>query len=87
MASEIPVKIEAGRASNFGGTDTVALTNLSDFVASGVSHARGIVPDPGAVAGTTKFLREDATWQIPAGGGGGGASLGLMLAVASGNFL
>jgi hypothetical protein len=35
----------------------------SDFVASGASHAAGLVPDPGAVAGTSKFLREDATWQ------------------------
>jgi len=33
------------------------------FVASGASHATGLVPDPGAVAGSTKFLREDATWQ------------------------
>lgn len=39
------------------------------FVGSGASHAIGLVPDPGASAGTTKFLREDATWQVPAGGG------------------
>lgn len=32
------------------------------FVASGASHAAGVVPDPGASAGTTAFLREDATW-------------------------
>ncbi len=38
------------------------------FVASGASHAVGYVPDPGAGAGTTKFLREDATWVAPAGG-------------------
>ncbi len=37
--------------------------------ASGGSHATGLVPDPGAVAGTTKFLREDGTWQVPAAGG------------------
>jgi hypothetical protein len=37
---------------------------ISDFVGSGASHARGAVPDPGAVAGTTKFLREDATFAI-----------------------
>lgn len=41
---------------------------ISDFVASGASHARGAVPDPGASAGTTKFLREDATWAIPSVG-------------------
>lgn len=38
---------------------------LEDFVASGVNHARGAVPDPGAIAGTAKFLREDATWAVP----------------------
>lgn len=39
------------------------------FVASGTGHAAGVVPDPGASAGTTKFLREDATWALPAGAG------------------
>jgi hypothetical protein len=36
---------------------------------SGPTHAGGDVPDPGPVAGTTRFLREDATWAIPPGGG------------------
>ena len=45
-------------------------TDIPNFIASGVSHAKGAVPDPGITAGTTKFLREDATWQVPAGGGG-----------------
>ena len=49
---------------------TTGTIGITDFVASGASHARGSVPDPGAVAGTTKFLREDATWAVPAGGGG-----------------
>jgi hypothetical protein len=35
------------------------------FVASGASHTSGLVPDPGVTAGTTKFLREDSTWQAP----------------------
>lgn len=39
------------------------------FVASGVSHSLGAVPDPGATAGTTRFLREDATWQAVTLGG------------------
>jgi hypothetical protein len=39
------------------------------FVASGASHAAGHVPDPGASGGTTKYLREDATWDVPAGTG------------------
>ncbi|MGE5755282.1 MAG: hypothetical protein ACM35G_06145, partial [Planctomycetaceae bacterium] len=37
----------------------------ADFVASGPSHAHGLVPDPGATAGSQKFLREDATWAAP----------------------
>lgn len=38
---------------------------ISDFVASGASHARGTVPDPGSAAGANRFLREDATWDRP----------------------
>ncbi len=46
---------------------TVAQLNtfLPEFVASGASHAGGSVTDPPAGAGTTKFLREDATWAVP----------------------
>ena len=50
----------------------LALQALGVFGPSGPRHAEGIVPDPGATAGATKFLREDATWQVPGGGGGGG---------------
>ena len=39
--------------------------DLPVFIASGASHAQGVVPDPGAIAGTTKFLREDATFVTP----------------------
>jgi hypothetical protein len=35
------------------------------FVASGASHAQGGVPDPGSTAGTSRYLREDATWTAP----------------------
>ncbi len=52
---------------------------ISTFVASGASHAAGIVPDPGASSGITKFLREDATWSVPAGGGGGSVGVGSTL--------
>ena len=45
------------------------------FVASGASHAAGAVPDPGATAGITRFLREDATWAAPAGGGSSGSGV------------
>lgn len=44
-------------------------TTYSVMGASGSSHASGLVPDPGSTAGTTKFLREDGTWQIPESGG------------------
>ena len=46
---------------------------LAPFGASGSSHSVGLVPDPGATAGTTHYLREDGTWQVPSGGGGGGS--------------
>jgi hypothetical protein len=39
------------------------------FIGSGASHAIGLVPDPGASAGTTKFLREDGTWAVAGGAG------------------
>lgn len=32
---------------------------------SGSGHKSGLVPDPGATAGTTKYLREDGTWTVP----------------------
>jgi hypothetical protein len=47
------------------------------MVGSGASHAPGGVPDPGATAGTTKFLREDGTWQVPPGSGGSSTLAGL----------
>jgi hypothetical protein len=54
-------------------TGTMATARLPAMVGSGVTHAAGLVPDPGAVAGSTKFLREDATWAAPPTGTPGGA--------------
>lgn len=51
---------------NSGGTSNCATPPT--FGASGGSHAVGYVPDPGSSAGTIRFLREDATWQVPPGG-------------------
>lgn len=34
----------------------------STFGPSGTDHSVGLVPDPGATPGTTRFLREDGTW-------------------------
>jgi Protein of unknown function (DUF2793) len=61
---------------------------LPDAVSSGASHARGLVPDPGATAGTTRFLREDMTWFTPPGGGGGspGGSGGQVQFNSAGTF-
>ena len=47
-------------------------TSYSVFGASGSSHSTGLVPDPGSTPGTTRFLREDATFAVPSGGGGSG---------------
>jgi hypothetical protein len=58
------------KAGTFATTSDLPAT----MVASGASHAGGLVPDPGASAGTSKFLREDGTWQMPAGSGGCGST-------------
>ncbi|HEV2708924.1 MAG TPA: SGNH/GDSL hydrolase family protein [Edaphobacter sp.] len=47
---------------------TVGASQLPVFVGSGSSHAPGAVPDPGSTAGATRYLREDGTWSVPAGG-------------------
>jgi trimeric autotransporter adhesin len=52
---------------------TISVARLPAFGPSGTTHSAGIVPDPGATAGTTRFLREDGTFAVPAGGGGGGS--------------
>jgi len=38
------------------------------FGASGVTHVGGSVPDPGAIAGSSRYLREDAIWAVPNAG-------------------
>jgi hypothetical protein len=50
---------------------TISVARLPVFGASGTTHSAGIVPDPGATAGTTRFLREDGTFAVPAGSSGG----------------
>lgn len=53
--------------SDASGNITISSTNTtySNFVKSGSTAAAGLVPSPGTIAGTTKYLREDATWQVP----------------------
>lgn len=43
-------------------TGALATLLLSTFLASGASHAKGLVPDPGAISSTARFLREDASF-------------------------
>ena len=48
----------------------VALARLPVMVASGTGGLAGIAPTPGLTPGTTRFLREDATWVAPPTGTG-----------------
>lgn len=59
------------KGNGAGGFSAAAAADLPVFGASGGSHSAGAVPDPGAGAGTTRFLREDATFAVPAAGGSG----------------
>jgi lysophospholipase L1-like esterase len=61
----------------------VAAAQLPVFRASGASHAQGAVPDPGATAGATRYLREDGTWATPAGTLAGGSSVGSVLSATA----
>jgi hypothetical protein len=63
---------------------TVSAARLPVFGPSGTSHAAGVVPDPGATAGATRYLREDGSWVVPAGGGGGGS--GTVTSFAAGTW-
>lgn len=72
LAAKVPAtRTIATTAPLTGGGDLSANRTLaiSTFVASGAGHAAGIVPDPGASAGTTKYLREDGTFAVPPGTG------------------
>ena len=40
-------------------------TTYSNFIKSGTGAKSGLVPAPSTTAGTTKYLREDGTWQVP----------------------
>ncbi len=56
----------SGRTNVLWNKDSSSPTNISASIpncAEGLSHSAGIVPDPGGTSGTTKFLREDCTWQ------------------------
>lgn len=40
-------------------------TRYQNFSPSGTTAASGLVPKPSTTSGTTKYLREDATWAVP----------------------
>ena len=48
-----------------GGNYIDTNTTYSNFVKSGSNAMSGLVPAPDKTAGTTKYLREDGTWQVP----------------------
>ena len=52
----------------------LSASQLPVFHASGSGHSAGGVPDPGATAGTTRYLREDGTWATVSASGGATAS-------------
>lgn len=67
-----PNYIFAGPASGSAAAPGFRLMVPADmpvFVASGAGHASGAVPDPGASAGTSHFLREDGSWAVPSSSG------------------
>lgn len=53
------------KAAGWAVSDGAGGGSYTVFGPSGSAHAAGLVPDPGAVAGSTKFLREDGTWSAP----------------------
>jgi len=65
---------------------TIDPERLPVFGPSGTTHAVGAVPDPGATAGNTRYLREDGIWDVPAGGGGGGSPTGAAGGDLSGTY-
>ena len=52
-------------SQNTNGVITPTKKTVRTFTGSGSSAATGLVPAPSTTAGTTKYLREDATWQVP----------------------
>lgn len=57
---------------------STGVITLKDFVASGTNHVHGTVPDPGATAGTARFLCENALWAVPPTGGTPGGTSGQL---------
>jgi hypothetical protein len=69
--------INAGTVNATTLNGAVSASQLPLFGASGSGHRPGAVPDPGATVGSTRFLREDGSWAVPAGGQGGSGTAGF----------
>jgi lysophospholipase L1-like esterase len=85
--------INAGTVNATTLNGTVSAGQLPLFVGSGSGHEPGAVPDPGATAGSTRYLREDGTWAVPADGvasgqsaGGGSTGSGATIAGATADY-
>jgi trimeric autotransporter adhesin len=83
--------INAGTVNATTLNGAVSAAQLPLFGISGSGHGPGAVPDPGATAGSTRYLREDGTWSVPAGGSGGlsvgaGSSTGAAIAGATADY-
>ena len=55
-------------------TGTVTASSLPVFAGAGSATSIGAVPNPGANAGNTRFLREDGTWAAPVANPSGSGS-------------
>lgn len=64
-ASDITDATAAGIAMLTAANAVSQTALLSTFAASGAGAERGLVPSPGATAGTARFLCENATWADP----------------------
>jgi lysophospholipase L1-like esterase len=85
--------INAGTVNATTLNGAVSASQLPLFGISGGGHGPGAVPDPGATAGATRYLREDGTWSVPAGssgqsvGTGSGGAAPIAGAAVDYNFL
>ena len=66
----IPTGGSSGQILRYSSSGTAVWSNendttYSDFVGSGTGASSGLVPAPSTTAGTTKYLREDGTWEVP----------------------
>lgn len=72
-AAELNAGTGSGDVPVLDSDGKVARAALPVFVGSGVGHASGTVPDPGATAGTANFLCESGGWANPLAVASGGS--------------